>query len=186
MSRIGKLPIKIENGVTLEIQDGGRYLYKKVLVKGPKGELSEDIRRGINLELKDGELLVSRINNSKENRSLHGLYRSLINNMVDGVTKGYSKVLEMHGVGYRAAVKGTNLELKIELNHPVVIEAPEGITFSVNQDTEITISGINKQVVGETAASIRALRKPEPYKGKGIRYSGEFVRRKAGKSAGSA
>lgn len=186
MSRIGKLPIKIENGVNVEIQDGGKYGYKKIVVKGPKGELQEDIRRGVSIEVKDGEAIVTRVNDSKKNKSFHGLYRSLINNMVLGVTEGYAKKLEMVGVGYRAKMLGNDIELSIGLNHPVVIKAPAGIKFDLEDNTKITISGVDKQLVGETTASIRAIKKPEPYKGKGIRYEGEQVRRKAGKSAASA
>ncbi len=186
MSRIGKLPIKIENGVDVELKDGGKFRYKQVRVKGPKGELTEDIRRGVAIEVKDGEVLVTRNNDSKNNRAMHGLYRSLIDNMVIGVTTGFSKKLEMVGVGYRVKSVGNNLELSVGLNHPVIIEAPEGIKFEIEDNTKITIIGIDKQLVGETAAKIRAVRKPEPYKGKGIRYAGEQVRRKAGKSAATA
>ena len=186
MSRIGKLPIQIPNSVTVEIIDGGRYNYKKVVVKGPKGELSEDIRFGVILEQKDGQVFVKPDTKFKQSKSLHGLYRTLINNMIIGVTEGYKKELEMVGVGYRASLKGSDLELKIGLTHPVLYKAPEGISFKVTSDTLIEVSGINKQLVGETAAQIRALRKPEPYKGKGIRYKGEYVRRKAGKSAAMA
>lgn len=183
MSRVGKQPIKIENNVTVEIQDGGEYGYKKVVVKGPKGQLEESLRRGVEVEIKDNNIVVERVNDSKRNRSFHGLYRTLIANMIEGVIKGYSTVLELHGVGYRVSMKGQDLEFKLGLNHPIVIKAPEGITFVVKDEVDITISGINKQMVGQTAASIRELKKPEPYKGKGIRYKGEQVRRKSGKSA---
>jgi large subunit ribosomal protein L6 len=183
MSRIGVKPIKIESGVTVTVNDGGRYGYKKIVVKGPKGELSEDIRKGVDIEVKDDQVVVTRKNDQKQNRAYHGLYRTLIANMVTGVTEGYTKDLEMVGVGYRSNMKGNAIELQVGLNHPVIIEAPEGINFDIKDSTEITVSGIDKQLVGETAAKIRASRKPEPYKGKGIRYKGEYVRRKAGKAA---
>jgi len=183
MSRIGLKPIKIEQNVQVEILTGGRYGHQKVIVKGPKGELSEDIRRGVDIALKNGEILLTAKNDIKLSKCYHGLYRTLIFNMVVGVTKGFTKVLQMVGVGYRALLKGNDIELSIGLNHPVYIKAPSGITFSVSDNTEISISGINKQLVGETAARIRALKKPEPYKGKGIMYKGEYVRRKAGKAA---
>jgi large subunit ribosomal protein L6 len=186
MSRIGKLPIKIENGVTVEVQDGGRFGYKKVVVKGPKGELSQDIRHGVKISVENGAVKVERDSDSKMNRSYHGLYRTLIANAVEGVTKGYSKELEIVGVGYRGALKGTDLELNIGYTHPVVVKPIPGISFAIKDQVFVTVSGIDKHLVGHMTAKIRELRKPEPYKGKGIRYKGEYVRRKAGKAAASA
>lgn len=183
MSRVGKEPIKIENNVQVEVNEGGEYNHKEITVKGPKGELKQSIRKGVDVEVKDGEVVFTRANDSKRNRSFHGLYRSLVSNMIEGVTNGYSKELELVGVGYRAKMAGNDLELSLELTHPVIYKAPEGITFEVTDSVNVKVSGINKQLVGETAAQIRALRKPEPYKGKGVRYKGEQVRRKAGKAA---
>lgn len=186
MSRIGNQPVTIENGATVEIVDGGKFNYKQVVVKGPKGELSQDIQRGIKIEVKDDQVIVTRESDNKRHKSLHGLYRSLIQNLIEGVTKGYVKELELHGVGYRVNTKGNDLEFNLGLNHPILFSAPEGISFEVKDQVDLKVSGIDKQLVGETAAKIREMRKPEPYKGKGIRYKGEYVRRKAGKTAGSA
>lgn len=182
MSRLGKKPIKIENNVTVDIKDGGRYGYKTIEVKGPKGTLSLDVRRGVEIKSENGEILVTRKDDSIRHKAMHGLYRSLIANLVEGVTKGFVKELELVGVGYRAALKGEALEINIGFTHPVVVNPPQGVKFEVKDQVEITVSGSDKYVVGETAAKIRAIRKPEPYKGKGIRYKGEYVRKKAGKT----
>ncbi len=177
MSRIGKLPVEIPEKVEVTVDQDNL-----VTVKGPKGELTEKIDSRITVEVKDGQVVVTRPNDNKTNRSLHGLYRSLINNMVIGVSKGYEKKLQIVGVGYRAIKKGKNLELLLGFSHQVIMEDPEGITTEVPQQTEIVVSGIDKQKVGNYAAKIRDWRKPEPYKGKGIRYVGEYVRRKEGKA----
>ena len=177
MSRIGKTPIEIKSGIEISISES------TVEVKGPKGSLTQEIPEGISLEKHDEVLIVSRSNDLRETKALHGLIRSLINNMVIGVTDGYQKELQLVGVGYRAQAKGKNaLELQLGFSHPVNFSAPEGIEFNVPSQTEINISGIDKQVVGQVAADIRALKKPEPYKGKGIRYVGERIIRKAGKT----
>ncbi len=185
MSRIGKQKINVKDGIQISIEDGGRFHHQLVKVKGPKGELQEDIRRGVkvtyNKESKEISLEVEK--DTKQNKSLHGLYRSLIDNMCVGVVEGYSKYLELHGVGYRVKLNGKNLELNLGLNHPIIFEVVDGIEFEVIKDVDILVKGISKQLVGEVAAKIRRLRKPEPYKGKGIRYKGEYVRRKAGKTA---
>lgn len=186
MSRIGKQPIKIENNVQASIEKGGSFNHLTVRVKGPKGELTCDIRKGVNVEVKDGEIVLTRENDSKKNRSLHGLYRSLIANMVQGVQKEFIKELEIVGVGFRANVQGNKLELSLGLTHPVVLEVPEGLNVEVKDNTELKVYGINKEKVGKFAAIIRQTRKPEPYKGKGIRYKDEHVRRKAGKAAAAS
>ncbi len=179
MSRIGKLPIPVPDGVEVSI-DG-----LAVTVKGPKGELSRVMPEGVALSFDDdGAVVVDRTGDSRTERSRHGLVRSLIFNMVTGVSDGYSKALELVGVGYRAAPKGSDLELQVGYSHPVVIEAPDGISFEVPQATRVVVSGIDKVLVGQIAANIRKVRPPEPYKGKGIKYEGEIVRRKAGKAAG--
>lgn len=185
MSRVGKQPIKIENNVTVDIKDGGEFDYKIITVKGPKGEIVRSIRRGIDIKTEEGNIIVERKDDSKMNRSLHGLYRTLIANMVNGVQNGFSKELEIHGVGYRAFLKGNDLELTLGYTHPILIKAPQGISFKVDNNVDVTITGIDKELVGKIAAEIREKRKPEPYKGKGIRYKGEIVKKKAGKS-GSA
>jgi large subunit ribosomal protein L6 len=177
MSRIGKLPIPIPDGVEVTIDA------ERVAVKGPKGELSERIPRDITVEQEDGQLVVKRPTDRGEHRALHGLTRSLVANMVTGVTDGYAKTLEIQGVGYRAQKKGSDLELALGFSHPVPIKAPDGIEFEVPQPTRIVVRGISKQLVGEVAANIRKRRPPEPYKGKGIRYEGEYVARKVGKRA---
>jgi large subunit ribosomal protein L6 len=177
MSRIGKQPIPVPDGVTVEVEP------ERVRVKGPKGELSERVSRELRIEQADGELTVARPSDRGEHRALHGLTRSLIFNMVQGVTEGYEKRLEIQGVGYRAQAKGKNLELALGYSHPVPIEAPEGIEFEVPTPTEVVVRGISKQAVGEVAARIRKKRPPEPYKGKGIRYKDEHVARKVGKRA---
>jgi large subunit ribosomal protein L6 len=177
MSRIGKQPIPVPDGVSVEIAP------ELVSVKGPKGELSERIDREMAVEQEDGAIVVRRPSDRGEHRALHGLTRSLIANMVAGVTEGFEKRLEIQGVGYRAQLKGKNLELALGYSHPVPIEAPEGVEFEVPQPTQVIVRGISKQVVGETAARIRKQRPPEPYKGKGVRYEGEYVARKVGKRA---
>jgi large subunit ribosomal protein L6 len=176
MSRIGRLPVSIPSGVDISI-DG-----RNVTVKGPKGELALTIPQPLTVEQGDGALQVQRPNDEREARSLHGLTRSLINNMVLGVTEGYEKKMEIHGTGYRVAAKGSNLEFSLGFSHPVVVEAPEGISFAVENPTRFSVQGIDKQMVGEVAANIRKLRKPDPYKGKGVRYAGEQIRRKVGKA----
>ncbi len=176
MSRIGKLPVTIPAGVDVSING------QQVSVKGPKGTLGREIAELITVSVEDGSVVVDRANDSREARSLHGLSRTLINNMVVGVTEGYSKAMEIVGTGYRVLAKGTDLEFSLGYSHTILFKAPEGITFAVESPTKFTVSGINKQLVGETAAKIRMLRKPEPYKGKGVRYADENVRRKAGKA----
>jgi len=177
MSRIGRLPIPVPAGVDVAIAG------QDVTVKGPKGELALTVVSPIQVErAEDGTLAVTRPNDERANRSLHGLTRTLIANMVTGVTAGYSKNLEIVGVGYRVQPKGAGLEFALGYSHPIQVDAPDGIAFSVESPTKLTVSGIDKQQVGEVAANIRKLRKPEPYKGKGIRYAGEVVRRKVGKA----
>lgn len=179
MSRIGKMPVTIPSGVDVTV-DGST-----VTVKGGKGELTRTFKDIISIKVEDGNVIVERPDDSREAKSLHGLTRTLIHNMIIGVSEGYSKKLELVGVGYRAALKGTDLELQLGYSHPVVVPAPENITFEVPSQTEIIVKGISKEQVGQVAANIRAWRKPEPYKGKGIRYEGEYVRRKLGKAAKS-
>jgi large subunit ribosomal protein L6 len=180
MSRIGKSPIELPSGVDVTVAGND------VTVKGPKGSLVQDIQPSISVEVNEGTVNVSRDSDERQVRALHGLTRSLINNMVIGVTDGYSKELTAVGVGYRAALKGSRLELQVGFSHPVNIEAPDGISFDVPEPTKIIVSGIDKQKVGQVAANIRAVRPPEPYKGKGIRYVDEHVRRKAGKAGVTA
>jgi large subunit ribosomal protein L6 len=177
MSRIGKKPITVPSGVDVEIGNG------TVTVKGPKGTLSERVNQDMTVTVEDGTLTVTRPTNRGDHRALHGLTRSLVANMVTGVTEGYEKRLEIQGVGYRAALKGSDLEMQLGFSHVVSVQAPEGITFEVPQPTQIVVRGISKQAVGEVAAQIRKWRPPEPYKGKGIRYAGEVVVRKVGKRA---
>jgi large subunit ribosomal protein L6 len=183
MSRIGRAPIPVPPKVQVTWTEGNL-----VKVKGPKGELSCQVDPEITLSLEDGVVTVSRPSDSKPHKAKHGLYRSLVNNMVVGVTTGYTKQLEIHGVGYRANKVGQNLVILVGYSHPIEVQAPEGITLTVDgvdpatKATRVSVSGIDKQLVGQIAASIRQLRKPEPYKGKGIRYSGEKIRRKAGKA----
>jgi large subunit ribosomal protein L6 len=177
MSRIGRKPIPVPAGVNIAIEP------ERVTVNGPKGELSERIHRDITVEQQGEELVVTRPTDRGEHRALHGLTRSLVANMVEGVTAGFEKRLEIQGVGYRAQLKGKDLELALGYSHPVPVKAPDGIEFEVPQPTRIVVRGISKQLVGETAANIRKQRKPEPYKGKGIRYEGEYVARKVGKRA---
>lgn len=178
MSRIGRAPISVPSGVEVTIAE------RNLTVKGPKGTLARSIPGEITVRQEDSTVLVERPNDERENRALHGLTRSLVNNMVVGVTNGFQKDLEIVGVGYRAAARGANqIELALGFSHPVVVDAPEGITFEVPQPTRITVRGIDKELVGQVAANIRKIRKPEPYKGKGVRYAGERVIRKAGKAA---
>jgi large subunit ribosomal protein L6 len=178
MSRIGKKPIPIPDKVTVTI-DG-----RTITVKGSKGELQRTLPEGVTLKQEDGHIVVERINESRMARERHGLCRTLVANMVEGVSKGYERKLEIQGVGYRAAVQGANLNLNMGYSHPVLIEPPAGIAFVVEGNTNVTVSGIDKELVGNTAAKVRAVRPPEPYKGKGIRYQGEKVRRKVGKTGG--
>lgn len=179
MSRIGKMPVAIPSGVEVTI-DG-----HTVTVKGGKGELTRTFQDIISIKVEDGNVIVERPDDSREAKSLHGLTRTLIHNMIVGVSEGYAKKLELVGVGYRAALKGSDLELQLGYSHPVIVAAPENISFEVPSQTEIIVKGISKEQVGQVAANIRAWRKPEPYKGKGIRYEGEYVRRKLGKAAKS-
>ncbi len=177
MSRIGKLPVTVPSGVDVQVQAS------TVTVKGPKGTLSHDVVTPITVEQVDGSLEVKRPDDERQNRALHGLTRSLINNMVIGVTEGFEKRLEIVGVGYRVLAKGpTQLEFQLGYSHPITVNAPDGITFTVEGPTRLGVQGIDKQLVGEVAANIRKLRKPEPYKGKGVRYAGEQIRRKVGKA----
>lgn len=179
MSRIGKEPVPIPDGVEVALRDD------RVIVTGPKGELSQRVPGGITVEVSDGQVVVTRASDHREHRSLHGLTRSLIANMVTGVATGYQRRLEIVGVGYRAQARGSDgLTIQAGYSHPVEVQAPQGVTFEVPTPTRITVSGADKQLVGQVAADIRAIRRPEPYKGKGIRYEGEQVRRKAGKAAG--
>jgi large subunit ribosomal protein L6 len=177
MSRIGKRPIEVPSSVNVAISGG------RVQVNGPLGELSQVVPTRMKIEQRDGEIVVERPTERGEDRALHGLTRTLVANMVEGVTKGFEKRLEIQGVGYRAALKGTTLELSVGYSHPVTIEPRQGISFEVPVPTQIVVKGIDKQAVGQIAAEIRKVRPPEPYKGKGIRYEGEYVRRKVGKRA---
>jgi len=176
MSRIGRLPIDVPSAVNVTI-DGSA-----INVKGPKGELSLVVPSPIEVALEDGQLLVTRPDDERNSRSLHGLTRTLIANQIIGVTEGYSKGLEVVGTGYRVAAKGESLEFALGYSHSITVDPPKGISFTVEGNNKVTVNGIDKQAVGEVAANIRKLRKPEPYKGKGVRYAGEVVRRKAGKS----
>lgn len=180
MSRVGRKPIEITKGVTVSLK--GRV----VNVKGPHGELSATVHPNITVEVKDNHVLFVRKNEEKENKALHGLWRALVQNMVKGVTAGYSKKLEIVGVGYRAEMKGKKLQLLLGYSHPILFGAPEGIKIETPTQTNITISGIDKQLVGLVASKIRSFRPPEPYKGKGVKYEGEYIRRKAGKAAAAA
>ena len=178
MSRVGKAPIAVPEGLSVEVSSG------TVKVSGSQGELSQAIPEGIEIEVQDSVITVSRSDDTRQQRSLHGVARALVNNMVEGVANGYMKELNIVGVGYRAQAKGKDaLELALGFSHSVTVKAPEGITFEVPEPTIIKVSGIDKQLVGQVAADIRALKKPEPYKGKGIRYVDEYVIRKAGKAA---
>jgi large subunit ribosomal protein L6 len=177
MSRIGRMPITVPSGVEVTLEG------QAVQVKGPKGTLEHTVAEPIRIaRSEDGTLEVTRPNDERQNRALHGLSRTLVANMVLGVTEGYTKVLEIVGTGYRVAAKGSDLEFSLGFSHPVLVKAPEGITFAVETPTRFSVSGVDKQKVGEVAANIRKLRKPDPYKGKGVRYQGEVIRRKAGKA----
>ncbi|KUG56901.1 50S ribosomal protein L6 [Serinicoccus chungangensis] len=177
MSRIGRLPVTVPSGVDVAI-DGST-----VTVKGPKGQLALDVVEPISVAAgEDGSIEVTRPDDERDSRSRHGLTRSLIANMVEGVTNGYTKKLEIHGTGYRVVARGSDLEFALGYSHPILIQAPEGITFTVENPTRFSVTGIDKQQVGEVAANIRKLRRPDPYKGKGVRYEGERIRRKVGKA----
>ena len=177
MSRIGKLPIAVPAGVTVTVDENNL-----VTVKGPKGTLTQQVNPIITINQENGQLVLTRPSDAKPHKAMHGLYRALVANMVHGVTEGFSKTLEMVGTGYRASVENNVLTINIGFSHPVILTAPEGITYSCPSQTKITVSGINKQVVGNLAADIRAIRKPEPYLGKGIKYENEVIRRKEGKT----
>jgi large subunit ribosomal protein L6 len=177
MSRIGKRPIEVPAGVTVSVDPG------RVMVNGPLGTLQQQVPQRMKIEHENGSVTVTRPTERGDDRALHGLTRTLIANMVEGVTKGFEKRLELQGVGYRAAMQGTDLRLDVGYSHPVVLKAPQGISFEVPTPTEIVVKGIDKQQVGQIAAEVRKVRPPEPYKGKGIRYRGEYVRRKVGKRA---
>ncbi len=177
MSRLGRKPITLPKGASVEVKEG------KIIVKGKNGELSMPEIKNISVEIKDGVVHVSRANEEKPTKAAHGMVRAMINNMVIGVTEGYTKVLEIEGVGYRAAMKGKNLGLSLGFSHPVEVVPPEGITFAVEGTTKIFVKGMDKQAVGQISAIIREYRAPEPYKGKGIHYQGEHILRKAGKTA---
>jgi large subunit ribosomal protein L6 len=176
MSRVGKLPIPVPSGVDVDIKGS------HIVVKGPKGTLERDIAPQLSIVAEDGHLRVERPDEEKRSRELHGLTRTLINNMVVGVTEGYTRNLEIQGVGYRAQLVGKKLQLNLGYSHPIEMDPPEGITFNVETPTKLAVSGIDKELVGRIAAQVREKRKPEPYKGKGVRYAGEVVRRKAGKA----
>jgi len=176
MSRIGRLPIPVPAGVEVKIEEN------VVTVKGPKGTLTHTVPAPIQAVLEDGNVVVTRPDDERNSRSLHGLTRTLIANQIHGVTQGYTKGLEIVGTGYRVTAKGSDIEFALGYSHPILVKAPAGITFTVEGNTKLSVSGIDKQAVGEVAANLRKLRKPEPYKGKGVRYAGEVVRRKAGKS----
>ena len=177
MSRVGQAPVEVPSGVQISVTAG------RITVNGPKGELQRALPEDVVVEVTDGEVRVTRTKESREVKALHGLVRSLIANMVQGVTQGYEKALEIHGVGYRAAKQGNALEIQVGYSHPVKKDAPKGIEFDVPTPTRIVVKGIDKELVGQVAAEIRGIRKPEPYKAKGIRYEGEYVRRKSGKAA---
>ena len=177
MSRIGKLPIAVPAGVTVTVDENNF-----VTVKGPKGTLTQQVNPIITINQENGQLVLTRPSDAKPHKAMHGLYRALVANMVHGVTEGFSKTLEMVGTGYRASVENNVLTINIGFSHPVILTAPEGITYSCPTQTKITVSGIDKQVVGNLAADIRAIRKPEPYLGKGIKYQNEHIRRKEGKT----
>jgi large subunit ribosomal protein L6 len=177
MSRIGRQPIEVPAGVSVSISPG------RVMINGPLGELSQQVPVRMQVDQEDSTITVKRPTERGEDRALHGLTRSLIANMVEGVTTGFTKRLEIQGVGYRASLRGVDLELNVGYSHPVVLKAPQGITFEVPTPTEVIVKGIDKQAVGQIAAEVRKVRPPEPYKGKGIRYEGEYVRRKVGKRA---
>jgi len=178
VSRIGKMPVMVPGNVTINLENNG------LTVKGPKGELSRELHSGVTVEFKDNQIKVNRVNDTKESRSIHGLYRALIANMVEGVLNGYTKKLKIIGVGYKAEMKGKILHLALGYSHSIVLALPDDITVLTPTATSIEISGIDKEAVGKIAAKIRSFRAPEPYKGKGIKYENEYIRRKAGKTAG--
>lgn len=180
MSRVGQAPIEVPSAVQVSVTSG------RITINGPKGELQRAFPEEISVEVNDGVIQVSRSKDSREVKALHGLFRSLIANMVKGVTDGFEKSLEIHGVGYRAAKQGNGLEIQVGFSHPVKKDAPQGIEYEVPSPTKIVVRGIDKELVGQIAAEIRAIRKPEPYKAKGIRYEGEHIRRKSGKAAKAA
>ncbi len=180
MSRIGKKPVTLPKGVTVAMKDGS------VVVKGPKGELSAKVHPDISVAVSGSEVVLTRTSDEKKQKALHGLWRALIQNMVRGVTEGYQRKLEIVGVGYRAEMKGSRLNLLVGYSHPILFAPPEGVKIETPTQTNITISGVDKQLVGLVAAKIRSFRQPEPYKGKGIKYEGEYIRRKAGKAAATA
>jgi large subunit ribosomal protein L6 len=180
MSRIGKMPVIVPNGVEVKIDDGS------VRVKGPKGELHENVLSYVSVKLEDGSVVVARKSDARTHRAAHGLTRTLISNMIEGVSKGFRRSLEIQGVGYRVAKSGEKLNLTLGFSHPVSYQSPKGITLTVEGQNKIHVDGIDKQQVGHVAAEIRALRAPEPYKGKGIRYEGEYVRKKLGKAGKAA
>jgi len=177
MSRIGRMPIPLPNGVEISLDES------RITVKGPKGTLSRELHPDMSIRIEDGTLHVERPSDSRDHRALHGLTRSLVANMVTGVTDGFTRALEINGVGYRAASRGGDVEFALGYSHPVVFSAPEGITLSVEGTNRVVVAGVDNQLVGQVAANIRKLRPPEPYKGKGIKYEGERIRRKAGKAA---
>ena len=177
MSRIGKLPITVPSGVDVAVDDSGL-----VTVKGPKGSLTHTLPGKIGVQREDGSIQVTRPDDARDSKALHGLTRTLIANMVTGVTQGYEKKLEIHGTGYRVQAKGSNLEFALGYSHPIVVTPPDGVSFAVESPTRFSVSGIDKQKVGEVAANLRKLRKPDPYKGKGVRYAGEQIKRKVGKA----
>ncbi len=180
MSRVGKMPISLPQGVEVKIQG------PQITVKGPKGELTRQISPDMRVEQRDGRLVVSRPSDQPRDRAIHGLTRTLLNNMVRGVSEGFSKTLEMQGVGYRAQMQGKHLVLAVGFSHPIQVPPPPGIEFELEGTAKIIVKGINKELVGQAAADVRKIRPPEPYKGKGIRYAGEYVRRKAGKAGKAA
>jgi len=186
MSRIGIKPVQIPQNVEVRIEEKSNLGGQKIIVKGPLGEISKDLRKEIKVSIEKEVVVLKRMKNTKMAKSLYGLYRTLISNMIEGVVKHFEKHLELVGIGYRAELKGNELSLKAGATHPYVVKAPEGISFEVNDKINLTIRGIDKQEVGQIAAYIRSLSKPEPYKGKGIRYKDEYVRRKPGKAAKAA
>lgn len=183
MSRIGKKEIQLPQGVEVKVVDGGEFGYKKVVVTGPKGTLEQSIQRGVDVIVEGTTVNVTRASDSKQDRAFHGLYRTLIHNMVEGVVTGYKKDLEIVGIGYRAEMQGKKLVLSVGYSHKINYEPPVGINITVTDQVNVSVDGADKQLVGEVAAKIRAFRKPEPYKGKGIRYKGEKIRKKSTKGA---
>lgn len=183
MSRVGKSIIQLNDGVTVTVENGGRFGYKEVTVKGPKGELKESIRHGVDIVVENNTVTLTRDNDAKQTKAYHGLYRSLIANMVKGVAEGFSRELEIVGIGYRAELQGQNVVFSLGYSHKITLTPPAGIIITVDDQTKVKVEGVDKQKVGEVAAKIRSFRAPEPYKGKGVRYSDEVVKRKSTKSA---